>query len=80
MLQNPHLDNLIAKETFSEMLATLTPKQLAVVALRLDRIGYEHVGEILGITRSCAYQRMLAPRRRIPEHFPHVKTLLDGES
>ena len=78
MIQNPHLDALVAKESFGEMLATLTPKQLAVIALRLDGLGYDATGEILGLTRSCVYQRMLGPRRKIPEQFPHVQTLLDG--
>ena len=77
MIHNPHLDALIAKETYIDMLAALTPKQLAVIALRLDNLGFDATGEILGLTRSCVYQRMLGPRRKIPELFPHVETLLE---
>ena len=70
MLSNPHLDALIAKETYREMLAALTPKQLAVVALRLDGLSFLAAGEILGLSRSSVYQRMLTPRHRLPETFP----------
>ncbi len=80
MIRNPHLDALIAKETFSEMLATLTAKQLAVIAFRLDNIPYDATGELLGLSRNCVYERLKTPRRNIPELFPHVKTLLEGDS
>ena len=77
MLTNPHLDNLIQKETFAEMLASLTPKQLAVVALRLDDLSYQDTERALGLTRGCVYGRLVTARTHIPELFPHVQTLLE---
>ena len=79
MITNPHLDNLIAKETYAEMLDQLTPRQLAVIALRMDEISFEAAGEILGIPRGNVYQRMVVARRRIQDCFPHVRSLV-GDS
>ena len=65
MITNPHLDAIIAKETYTELLTMLTPKQLGVVALRLDGLGFDATGEILGLSRSSVYQRMLGPRKHL---------------
>lgn len=80
MNPNPILDRIIARETYAEMLATLTPQQLAVVALRLDGLSWIAAEQVLGITRGCAYQRMLGPRHRLPQQFPHLLTMLGGDS
>ena len=80
MLHNEHLDAIIARETFAEILATLTPKQLAVVAMLLDGLPQQESGEILGLTRNCAYERLRFARGRIKTRFPHVTTLLECDS
>ena len=80
MISNPHLDAMIAKETYQEMLAALTPKQLAVVALRLDGLSFDATGELLGLSRGSVHQRMLGPRHRLPETFPHLQKRFGGDS
>jgi len=74
MTPNPHLERLIAKETYTEMLAALTPRQLAVVAIRLDDIPYDIAGEVLGLTRNTTYMRMRHARHRLQVLFPHIRS------
>ena len=74
MTNNPHLAQLIAQETYTEMLDALTPRQLAVVALRLDEIPYDIAGEILGLTRNTTYMRMRHARHRLQVLFPHIRS------
>ena len=73
MITNDHLDSLIARETFAEMLAVLSPKQLAAVAFRLDGYPNKETGEILGITRNCVWERIKYARKNITTHFPHTR-------
>ena len=77
MTPNAHLDHLIAKETYAEMLAALTPRQLAVVALRLDEVPYNITGEILGLSRNTTYMRMRHARHRLRVLFPHIRSRLE---
>ena len=77
MTPNAHLDHLIAKETYAEMLAALTPRQLAVVALRLDDIPFDITGEILGLTRNTTYMRMRHARHRLQVLFPHIRSRVE---
>ena len=79
MRPNPILDAIIARETFGEMLAALTPRQLAVVALRLDGLSFLAVEDMLGLSRGCTYERMKGPRHRLPKLFPHLTTMLRGD-
>ena len=80
MLQNAHLDAIIARETYAEILAALSPKQLAVIALRLDDISFLEAERYLGISKGCSYERMKTVRRNLPQRFPHLSTMLEGDS
>ena len=72
MIRNPHLEGLIAQESYAELLDSLTPGQLAVVALRLDDLRYDQVAELLGITRQGVYYRMRVARQRLETGCPHL--------
>ena len=76
MIQNAHLDALIAREQYAAMLDDLTPKELAVVALRLENLPFDFTAELLGLTRQGVYYRMRCARDRLQSRFPHVNTLL----
>ena len=80
MNPNPVLDAIIARETFAEMLASLTPQQLAVVALRLDGLPFLIIDQYLGISRGCGYERIKSARQRLRERFPHIQTMLATRS
>ena len=70
MLPNAQLEKMIAREDYAELLACLTPGQLAVVALRLEDLRYTQVAKLLGLTRQGVYQRMKAARRRLAARCP----------
>ena len=72
MIPNPQLENLIAEERYAELLACLTPGQLAVVALRLEDLPYDQIAELLGLTRQGVYYRMQVARQRLAARCPHL--------
>jgi DNA-directed RNA polymerase specialized sigma24 family protein len=80
MNPNPVLDHVIAKESFAEILDDLTARELAVVALRLDGLQFNHVGELLGLRRGTVCQRMQWARARLRRRFPHIDTLIEVDS
>jgi DNA-directed RNA polymerase specialized sigma24 family protein len=81
MYPNPQLDRIIARETFAEILSILTPRELAVVALRLeDRLDFKHAAELLGVSQQAARDRMKWARRRILKTYPHIRSLVELDS
>lgn len=71
MSPNPQLEKMIAQEDYAELLACLTPGQLAVVALRLEDLRYDQIADLLGLTRQGVYYRMSVARRRLAARCPH---------
>ena len=59
------LERLVRLERFGEMLGVLTEKQLVVVALRLEGLNGEEIGELLGITRKGVQSRLAGARQRL---------------
>ncbi len=78
MRTNPHLDHLIAKESFAEMIRVLSPKELTVIALRLDDCPQDFTGEVLGLTRNTGYQRLKSARWRLQKLFPHIRSMVEN--
>jgi hypothetical protein len=74
MIQNKHLDALCATETYREILGELRPKELAVVALRLDDLQYDDTAVLLGLTRQGVYYRMTTARNRLLDRFPQLRS------
>jgi DNA-directed RNA polymerase specialized sigma24 family protein len=79
MTPNPHLERIIARENYAAMLRGLRPRELAVVALRLDDLPFDFTGEVLGLTRNTAYQRLKAARHLLTVLFPHIRSMV-GDS
>jgi DNA-directed RNA polymerase specialized sigma24 family protein len=79
MNENPVLDAIIARETYTELLAELRPRELSVVALRLDGLPFDVAAELIGISRQAVYQRLAPARNRLKSRFPHIQTLLEGD-
>ena len=73
------LDRIIALESCAEMMEELRPRELAVVALRLEGLTYAAAAEVLGISCGAAYQRMARARHRLRALFPHIKRVV-GDS
>ncbi|MGD9406083.1 MAG: sigma factor-like helix-turn-helix DNA-binding protein [Anaerolineae bacterium] len=73
------LDRIIALENYAEMIEELRPRELAVVALRLEGLTYAAAAELLGITSGAAYARMARARRRLRVLFPHIQRVV-GDS
>lgn len=74
------LAHLLAAERYREMLAVLTPGQLAVVALILngDVADYADAGEVLGLGRGVAAMRMENARRRLLARFSDIPAAVAG--
>ena len=70
------LDRIIAIENYAEMMEELRPRELAVVALRLEGLTYAAAAEVLGITSGAAYARMARARHRLRVLFPHIKRVV----
>lgn len=68
-----NLDRLIALERFGELLAALQPKELAVVALRMDGLNLTEVGLLLGLTRAAVSQRLTLAQRRMVARYPELE-------
>ena len=66
------LERLVGLERYGEMLGVLTPKQLVVVALRLEGMNGEEIGELLGISRKAVHVRLLGAEKRLVEEFPEL--------
>ena len=73
MQDNQSLERLVAEERYSDILRTLTAKQLAVVALKLDGLDGQSIAELLGITRQHVFQRLLRARLRVLRKYPEYE-------
>lgn len=62
---HPPLYHLLAQERYREMLQTLTPAQLAVVALKLDGMSEPEIAEALGLSRQGVHHRIMQARARL---------------
>jgi len=56
---------LLAQERYREMLQTLTPAQLAVVALKLDGMSEPQIADALGLSRQGVHYRIMQARARL---------------
>lgn len=73
------LDRMIAFENYVEMMEELRPRELAVVALRLEGLTYSAAAEVLGISSGAAHERVARARHRLRVLFPHI-TRVVGDS
>lgn len=62
---HPPLYHLLAQERYREMLQTLTPAQLAVVALKLDGMSEPQIAAALGLSRQGVHYRILQARAQL---------------
>lgn len=69
------LEYLCHVETAREIVRALTPKQVAVLALREDGAGIKEIGELLGITRQAVERRIRAASRRVANLVPEAEAL-----
>ena len=78
MSQNEMLDRMCALETFQEILEALTPRQLMLVARRLDLPNYWAVADELGLAHGLVSTHLTAARRRIVERMPELAPEIEG--
>ncbi len=78
MIPRYTLDRVIEKETFAEILACLSPRELVAAALRLEGLSDTEIGALLGISRQAVRQRLLKARRRIIHTRPDLAPALRG--
>ena len=75
---SPHpLDRLIEQETFAEIVAMLTPKELVVAALRLEGLSDTQIGTLLGSSPSAVRQRLAQAQMRIVRERPELAVVLE---
>jgi DNA-binding NarL/FixJ family response regulator len=75
---SPHpLDRLIEQETFAEIVAMLTPKELVVAALRLEGLSDTQIGALLGSSPSAVRQRLAHAQMRIVRERPELAVVLE---
>lgn len=72
------LDELIARETLTEILSLLRLEELIIARLRLDGLDDAQIGELLGLDRSTIHHRMVRAQQRIIEQRPDLAGLLSG--
>ena len=68
------LDRIIGLETQQEILALLTPKQLAITALVWDGMSYEEIAHEFGVTEQAVGWHIRSARRKILHRFPELET------
>ena len=76
---NP-LDELIMRETVSEILDLLTPAELVVAILRTDGLTDTEIADFLAVDPSAVHRRMDRAKRRIMEQLPEAAHLVRGRS
>jgi len=72
------LERLVGLERYGAMLEVLTPKQLVVVALRLEGLNGAEMGEELGISRKAVALRLQGARQRLVAEFPDLVGAVEG--
>lgn len=72
------LERVIERETFAEILACLTPEELAVAALRLEGLSDAEIGALLGTSRQAVRQRLTKAQARIAYTRPDLAPALRG--
>ena len=72
MSRSPQLERLCMLERYEIILKTLTPKQLAVVALLLDGIQGDDVGALLGIPTDTVTSRLAYARKCVLKKLPDL--------
>jgi DNA-binding CsgD family transcriptional regulator len=70
---NEQLERLVHLEEYERLLRVFTPKQLVVVALRLDGLKLVEIAEILGVSRMQIWQRLMGARRRLLRAWPDLE-------
>jgi hypothetical protein len=78
MIPSEALDRVIEKETFAEILACLTPEELAVAALRLEGLSNAGIGTLLGMSRQAVRKRLIKAQMRIIYTRPELAPALRG--
>jgi excisionase family DNA binding protein len=77
---NPVLERMVEKETFVEIICSLTPGETAVALLRVDGLDDQEIADALGITRSAVHMRIKAAVKRITQQVPEARALLAGRN
>jgi len=78
MIPSEALDRVVERETFAEILACLTPQELAVAALRLEGLSDAEIGILLGTSRQAVRQRLAKAQMRIIYTRPELAPALRG--
>lgn len=65
-------DRIISLETQRQILDLLSPKELTVVALRLDGLNQAAIAMLLGMSRSTVCMRLSSAQRKILDRFPEL--------
>lgn len=76
-LQNPLLDDLIARETAQEILAALTPIETIIAWLRLNGWTNQAIANRLGYKRQSVSQKFSLASKRIATELPHARSYLN---
>ena len=71
-MMNAALNTIIARDRYYRILTCLTPKQLSVVALRLDGLTQAEIARLLGLERSHIYSRLEGAKRRLEVKMPEL--------
>ena len=72
------LDRIIGLETTKEILSILTPRQLAVIALRWQGLQSKEIAALLGVSDEVVSMRFVHARRAILRQMPHLAPQIAG--
>ena len=70
------LDRLLLRDTFAEILALMTPEEIAVAALRIEGLSDVQIAALLGLEHSTISRRMTRAQERIAAELPEAAHLL----
>ena len=69
---NPVLERVIAREGMREILACLTPAEVAMLAWLLDGYNVSDVAEIMGISQAAVSQGLRRAEDRLLQELPYL--------
>jgi DNA-directed RNA polymerase specialized sigma24 family protein len=77
---NPYLDRMVALETYADILRTLRPCHISLIALLLEGLNEADAGTLLGISRQAANNRLYKARKLILSEMPHLQRWARGRN
>lgn len=74
----PALERLIYQDDFATIIREARPRELVVIALRLDGLDNKQIAALLGISGTAVGLRMHSYRDRVCAKYPDLAYLIRG--